>query len=204
MPQAGLFSAVLTAFLIESYQNLLEDIPGETFLVLRQLLMQTASYQLHGTLLNATVSAFPTATPFQPAPGDVRVNILWFASLLFSLITASFGILIKQWIREFLARNTHDPKEQVKLRVFRDEGMKGWLVFDFSAFLPLLLQVALVLFFRGLSEVLLGLNPIVGWVTTGAIITWLTVFIFTLIIAPLISSQCPYKTPMLKGLLLRM
>ena len=80
--------------------------------------------------------------------------------------------------------------------------MKGWLVFEFAAFLPLLLQVALLLFFRGLSEFLLGLNPIVGWVTTGAIITLLTVLIFTLIIAPLISSQCPYKTPISKGLLL--
>ena len=132
--------------------------------------MQLASLRIAGNEINSTAPSFQDQ-PFSPTHFAVQVNTLWSLSLAVSLITASFGILIKQWIREFLARNTHDPKEQVKLRVFRDEGMKGWLVLEFAAFLPLLLQVALLLFFRRLSEFLLGLNPIVGCVTTGAIIT---------------------------------
>ena len=62
---------------------------------------------------------------------------------------------------------------------------------------PLLLQVALLLFFIGLSEYLRELNPVVGWATTGTVLAWLAVFVFTTL-APILSSQCPYRTPILK------
>ena len=116
-------------------------------------------------------------------------------------MTASFGILVKQWFHEFLAQNTQDPKFRIRIRFFRSEGLDKWQVFQIAAGLPLLLQVALLLFFIGLAEFLVLLHPIVGWVSAGTIMAWAGIFLFT-ILAPLWSSQCPYKTPVLKTLLI--
>ena len=164
--------------------------------------MQLSSLAITDRVVNSTIPPFQPSL-FEPSLSSVRINTLWSLSLTLSLITASLCILVKQWLHEFLARTTQDPKEQVKLRVFRDEGMKGWLVFEFAAFLPLFLQLALLLFFIGFSEFLRELNLIVGWVTTGAILSWLIVFIFLSFIAPMFSSQCPYKAPFLKDMLFR-
>lgn len=107
---------------------------------------------------------------------------------------------MKQWFHEFMAYNTHDSRLQIATRFFRNQGMKRWGVFELAASLPLLLQTALALFFVGLGTFLHDLNPIVGWVSTGIMLAWLSVFLFTTA-APAFSAQCPYKTPMLKGLL---
>ncbi|KDQ62179.1 hypothetical protein JAAARDRAFT_85322, partial [Jaapia argillacea MUCL 33604] len=68
---AGLFSAVLTAFLVDTYKDL-----------------KTPS---------------PSSPSLAPSPGPpktvIRVNALWFMSLVLSLTSALFGILIKQWTR---------------------------------------------------------------------------------------------------------
>ena len=64
--------------------------------------------------------------------------------------------------------------------------------------LPLLLQLALLLFFVGLSLFFHQLDAVVAWFTTGTAILWLGSFLFATL-APTFSSQCPYKTPFLKG-----
>lgn len=96
-----------------------------------------------------------------------------------------------------MAQDTQTPWLRLRIRFFRTEGIEKWQVFEFAAALPLLLQIAVILFFVGLSEFLRQLNPIVGWTTTGVMLIWLAIFVFTTI-APLLSSQCPYKTPILK------
>ena len=96
-----------------------------------------------------------------------------------------------------MAQDTQDPQFRIRIRFFRSEGLGKWQVFQIAAALPLLLQLALLLFFIGLSEYLRELNPVVGWATTGPILAWLAVFVFTTL-APILSSQCPYRTPILK------
>ncbi|KAK7688638.1 hypothetical protein QCA50_008176 [Cerrena zonata] len=78
--------------------------------------------------------------------------------------------------------------------------MKHWQVFELASFLPLLLQLALLLFFIGLGLFLHDLNSLVGWITTAVMLFWFSFFLLTTI-APVFSSQCPCKTPILKELL---
>ncbi|KAK7677474.1 hypothetical protein QCA50_019587 [Cerrena zonata] len=198
---AGLFSAVITAFIIESYKTLQQQPEDTTNQILLQLSAQLASLTLSGNFANSTIPAFTTPS-FIPARLSVLVNTLWLLSLVFALITASLGILVKQWLHELMARDTQDPRQQVKIRFFREVGVQRWQVFEIAAALPLLLQLALLLFFVGLSAFLHDLNPVVTWVVTGVMIIWLSFYLFTTL-APAFSSQCPYKTPMLKGLLQR-
>ncbi|EEB94327.1 hypothetical protein MPER_06873, partial [Moniliophthora perniciosa FA553] len=76
---AGLFSAVVTAFVIESYQWLAED-PADTTVT---LLIHLISVQASGS----------QATPFEPTqftpdPSSIRINVFWFLSLILSLTSA--------------------------------------------------------------------------------------------------------------------
>ncbi|KAI0078344.1 hypothetical protein K474DRAFT_1560576, partial [Panus rudis PR-1116 ss-1] len=91
---AGLFSAVLTAFAVESYKQLQPDPDTATV-----FLLVAIARQLNRTLVDETL-----ANSFQPAvvPTSSRVfNGLFFTSLFLSLVTASVGMLAKQWLREF-------------------------------------------------------------------------------------------------------
>ncbi|KAK7691665.1 hypothetical protein QCA50_005064 [Cerrena zonata] len=196
---AGLFSAVLTAFVVETYDKLQDDSGDTASRALIQISAQLASLGVMGNFINSTVPSY-TLTPFSPPHPFVRINTLWSCSLVISLVTASFGIFVKQWLHEYMAQETQSPLPALRIRFFRNEGLADWRVFELAAALPLLLQIALLLFLVGLSEFLRELNPVVGWVTTGILLLWIVVFIFTTL-APILSSQCPYKTPILKGAL---
>ena len=164
---------------------------------IRQLVAQTASYQLQGGSLNSTVPP-PSAEPFQASVLDIRVNILWFASLLFSLITASFGILVKQWLREFLAADNPSPLARLRVRHLRYPQLVQWKVFEIAAVLPLLLQLALALFFAGLCYFTASVHPSVEHTTLPLVLGW--AFCFCSVIAfPLFFPGCPYRTALLKG-----
>ncbi|KAK7685562.1 hypothetical protein QCA50_011429 [Cerrena zonata] len=196
---AGLFSAVVTTFIVESYRSLQQQPEDTTNQLLLRISSQLATIS-NSSKVNDIDISLPVIVPFKASTSSVVTNTLWTASLVIALITASLGILVKQWFHEFMAYDTHDSRLQIATRFFRNQGMKDWMVFELAASLPLLLQTALVLFFIGLSAFLRELNPVVGWVTTGIMLVWITIFLFTTL-APAFSSQCPYKTPMLKGVL---
>lgn len=96
---AGLFSAVLTAFIIESYKTLQVDPADATVQLLQQISMQLNSFAVNGNYINATIPLPSTSEPFTPAPSAVRINGFWFASLILSLIAASFSMLVKGWLQ---------------------------------------------------------------------------------------------------------
>ena len=140
---------MLTAFLIESYKNLQEDPQQTTVALLRNI-----SVQLDGLRI-ASPSLDPAPPPtsslsvvFQPSDADIAVNVCWFASLLLSLSTASFGILVKSWLREYLAIDRTVPLERLRIRYSRHLGLEMWKLFDIAAALPLILQLSLALFCR--------------------------------------------------------
>ncbi|KAK7690734.1 hypothetical protein QCA50_005833 [Cerrena zonata] len=199
---AGLFSAVLTAFLLESYDTLQENPQDTATQILLQISSQLAalsSPEINNANINLTNTP-SSISPFTAATSSVWVNTLWSCSLILSLITSSLGLLVKQWFHEYMDHHESQSLVYLRIRFFRNEGLMKWRVFELAAFLPLLLQVSLVLFFIGLSEFLRILNPIVGWATTTVMIIWFIVFAFTTL-APVFSQQCPYNTPLLKGLI---
>ena len=162
-----------------------------------QLINQTSHLSINGNLINSTIPVLNIPS-FKTSRVSSAINTLWILSLLIALITASLGILVKQWFHELLSYETHDPMERLKLRFFREAGVERWKVFGIASALPLLLQLAFLLFFIGLALFFHQLDPIVAWFTTGTGILWLGSLFFATF-APMFSSQCPYKTPFLKG-----
>jgi Family of unknown function (DUF6535) len=102
--QAGLFSAALTTFVVDSEQNLKPSPTDETLYYLRQISVQLSSCSI------ASQVAIPPTTPpsfpqFSPLASDVRVDVFWsMAALAFSLLLeALLAILVQQWVRKYMA-----------------------------------------------------------------------------------------------------
>ncbi|KAI0058232.1 hypothetical protein BV25DRAFT_1994376, partial [Artomyces pyxidatus] len=77
----GLFSATVAAFVIDSYKNLQPDPNSATIALLSQISAQLAAAS------NGTHLPFPSpiVSTFQPSSSAIRINILWFLSLILSV-----------------------------------------------------------------------------------------------------------------------
>ncbi|PBK85911.1 hypothetical protein ARMGADRAFT_1035910 [Armillaria gallica] len=94
---AGLFLAIVTAFIIQSSANLWPDYQKLSALLLfDQINIQCALANSTSLDRITTSSADPTA-PFSPKSLDLWINGLWFASLTLSLAAAFFAIIVDEW-----------------------------------------------------------------------------------------------------------
>ncbi|KAF6749530.1 hypothetical protein DFP72DRAFT_1048830 [Ephemerocybe angulata] len=194
---AGLFSAVVTAFVLELYKSLRQD-PME--------LIAAALLKRMGEDPNSKVFSDGFSLPPHVS---TRINTLWFLSLVFSLITVLIGTISLQWLREH-QRIPDDLEPQIafSLHVMQAESLDVWLVPHIFNLLSLLLQIALVLFLLGLTELLWIMNRTVGaWVAVAIGLTLL--FLVSTTVLPTFQaislylpwspdsprSPCPYKSP---------
>ncbi|GJE91700.1 hypothetical protein PsYK624_078500 [Phanerochaete sordida] len=165
--------------------------------LLERIAVQTQGYTIaSGTI---TSDAQSPAQPDQSAAPlwALRVNGLWFASLIVSLATASLSMLVKQWLREYLAVEYTAPQERLRARQYRRPGLDSWKVFEIAAMLPMLLQVSLGLFFVGLCFFTANVDERMGLTSLPLVCGW-ALFVVATTFAPLISPRCPYKMPLLK------
>ena len=185
----------MTTFNIEAYKFLQED-PEETSAdILKQISAQLAATS------GSTVVPTLSRPPFQPDPRSIRINILWFASLVLSLVSASIGILTKQWLREYISNTASSARENARIRQLRYEGFVTWRIPLTIALLPILLQIALALFFIGLLDLLWSLDRSVASVIT-VIVTISLSFLVVTTLLPTIRGDCPYKSPQALGVFL--
>lgn len=191
---AGLFSAVLTAFAIESYQWLQDD-PNDAIIALLSQLAQTEG-------ANHSAPA-PTGLP---GAVSVRINAYWFLSLTLSLSAALVAILCKQWVREFERHSNQSHRQYIGIRQMKLEGFEGWGVASIVMAIPLLLQSALGLFALGLIELLWNLHSSVALVVLVPTAAALLFYALTSLLPGLqvmyirirpssTLPQCPFKSP---------
>jgi len=130
----GLFSAVVTAFILEAYKNVKPDPASQSVLLLQQIVIQ-----LSGAALNSTVPLLPGSSTLAPGRSIVQVDTLWFSSLICNLISASLGMLVKQWLREYSTMHYSSPRERSMVRQFRYAEMSRWGVFHLVSLVPVIL-----------------------------------------------------------------
>ncbi|KAJ6609027.1 hypothetical protein B0H10DRAFT_1814623 [Mycena sp. CBHHK59/15] len=145
---SGLFSASLTAFIVESYKNLSPDSGDMTITLLSQI-----SQQLNAA---STGTHFPLSSPppFEIPTSSLFCNACWFVSLGPSLTCALLATLVEQWAREFMHKTEIRPSPVHRARIF------SFLYYGVTRFgmhavvdvIPMLLHVALVLFFLDSSR----------------------------------------------------
>ncbi|THV07061.1 hypothetical protein K435DRAFT_772776 [Dendrothele bispora CBS 962.96] len=203
---AGLFSAVVTAFTIESYQWLQDDPQDLAVQLLERISQQLGSFNTSSSMDPLTTNTGSSS----PSSSSVRVNIFWFLSLTLSLSTALMGLLCKQWIREYRRYSpSSSSQEKIQLSQFRYESFQDWGVTALLALLPILLQTSLLLFFAGIIDLLWSLHHVVAALTTAVIALNVFILVTTTVLPSYFlvtweSSErmfrdkitlCPYKSP---------
>ncbi|KAI0313372.1 hypothetical protein OF83DRAFT_1045312, partial [Amylostereum chailletii] len=171
--RAGLYSASLTAFIVESYQNLQPEPTEQTMQFANQsvTLLAQISRQLgvNGSQVNLSFPDPQDASFSGPAASDVRINIFWFMSLVFSLSAVLFATIVQQWVRDYMhhvfQRYSHSLK-RARIRQFLYEGAEFWRMSFIVDAIPALIHISLFLFFIGLAEFLFEINRSVAIWTT--------------------------------------
>jgi hypothetical protein len=124
------------------------------------------------------------------------VNMLWLISLVTSLLAALLAILVKQWFAEYMTWTSMMPgKNTVALRQYRLRGWHLWRVRRYREAIPVLLQLALVLFLCGLIDFLWNLQRTLAIGISAVAGTTLGVWLFVTLV-PTLDDQCPYRSPL--------
>ncbi|KAG8688481.1 hypothetical protein FRC11_005375, partial [Ceratobasidium sp. 423] len=182
---AALFSAILTAFLMESKNQLQQD-PADTAAA---LLLIIAQNQVDG----GSSSSSTEQPPFSPTHAALWINGLWFASLGLSLAAALIAMLSKEWLTAYTASRPRPAHTHALLRQARFDGLNNWWALHIIALLPTLLHLALLLFALGLVVYLWTLDVAVAAVTCVIVALTLIFYLTTTLLGALIPF-CPFVT----------
>ncbi|KAJ7613613.1 hypothetical protein DFH06DRAFT_1370364 [Mycena polygramma] len=188
---AALFSSILTAFIIESYQSLNPDSGDLTVHLLAQISQQLA------VSANGSTFTVPPPTSFSPNASAIICNALWFTSLGFSLACALIATFVQQWARDFLHKTDMRSAPVLRARIFSYlyYGLKRFQMHTVVEIIPLLLHGSLILFFCGLVAFLIPVN-LAMTVIAATVLGIVAAVYCTLTILPLRYLDCPYRTPL--------
>ncbi|KAI0821735.1 hypothetical protein BC628DRAFT_794757 [Trametes gibbosa] len=195
---AGLFSAILTPFNVESYKMLQPGGRDSTGQTLERISLQLHSFSISYPFVNSTQPGSPFVRDAgngsqTVAQSAIWLNSLWFSALILSLTSALVSIIASQWLSEYRAvcGTSHDI---ARLRQYRAENLEDWHVGEIVLIIPVLLVLSLGLFFSGLLVLLWTLHPSVAIVASVLIVIAVA---FTLVVAvlPVFSVSCAYLSP---------
>ncbi|KAI9448779.1 hypothetical protein BJY52DRAFT_1127253, partial [Lactarius psammicola] len=171
---AGLFSAVVTAFLVGSLQQM--------------------------TQTNQTSGTAPTPTSAN-IPSLLRANALWCSSLLSSLLSALCATLVQQWARQYtqaLGQRTA-PHQRARVRAFLLQGIERSGVKAVVEGAPALLHLAMFLFIAGMIDITAPASRVLSLLTLSVLVV-IAAFYLALSWFPLHDLQSPYRTPLSSAL----
>ncbi|KAJ7182401.1 hypothetical protein C8R43DRAFT_865677, partial [Mycena crocata] len=182
---AGLFSAILSAFLIEIRKDLQQD-------------LQTVTNDLLVTLIQSqhsvTTPQLPQSGTFVPTLSSRWVNGLWFISLMFSLVSALGASVAKGWVTQFSSTVSGSSWHDASLHRQRLRILKQWHLQLIIEFLPILIHIAFFLFAAGLIVLLFDDDKPIGiaiLVLTGLVGT---IYITNSFVSAY-HSDSPFRTP---------
>ncbi|KAI0271111.1 hypothetical protein BGY98DRAFT_215851 [Russula aff. rugulosa BPL654] len=135
--------------------------------------------------------------PFSPSTLSVWANGLWFLSLVISLTCALLATLVQQWARRYqrVAYPRYRPHKRARIHAFYRRGIEKSRIPRAVEALPLLLHIALFVFFAGLSTFLYGVNRTIFKIVTA----WMGVCVILyacLSVVPVTRKDSPYSTPL--------
>ena len=195
LSQAGLFSAVVTTFVAQTCQRLEADFTEVNAHLMYESINIDRARAAGLSILEVPRSQLTPFSRVRPSQTAVWVNGLWFTSLALSLTTALMAVLTKQWIHQYMSVPSGTPRDRSRIRQFRYMSLQRWQVPVIIGLLPVLMHIALGVFFAGLIVYLYSLNTAMSGVVTGIASTAFIVYFLTNLL-PLYKPDCPYKTPL--------
>lgn len=201
--KAGLFSAVLTTFNVQSYLLLQSAPPDLSILLLQQISWQLESFSINPPFINSTQTPSTgraNEDPPTPVPRwAVWLNALWFPGLILSMTSASVCIMVKQWLNEYDSGVPGASRLVSRVRQYRLNNLRTWHVEDIVNAIPVFLQLALALFLSGLLILLWSLHNTVAAVAS-TLVGLLAVFTTATTLLPLFDHRCAYLSPQVRTL----
>ena len=186
--QAGLFSAVASAFILDVQPQLQPDTGDETVALLRVLI-----YKIDNTTFGNDPPALPQWSG--PPQAIVQVQAILYASLAASLLAAFLAVLGKQWLNRYAltdVRGTVTERSQNRQRKL--DGIVAWYFDPVMESLPLMLQTALLLLGCALCRYLWEINITVASVVLAFTSFGVIAYSFILVVGSFYEN-CPYQTP---------
>ena len=200
---AGLFSAILTAFLVQSYPTLQQDqqeLMNASLRDITSLLSRIVQHQ-EGNFSSPSLPNTNT-DPFRPRLMDLWINGLWFMTLALSLATAVASMLVKQWLQQYnedLHGSSISDDSYRTRRQFRYNNLIAWRVPVIIAALPLVLHFTVMLFLCGLTILVWTINEALG-LAIGTFFGASALLYIGASVMPLFYPSCPYKTSFIRGI----
>ncbi|KAH8996066.1 hypothetical protein EDB83DRAFT_2196910, partial [Lactarius deliciosus] len=145
----GLFSAIVTVSLVESYKWLSPDPADETVKLLAQISRQLVNIS-NGIPLESISAA--SDQPFKPTISAIMVNVTWFCSVVLTLGCSVGATLIQQQTRRYLmlTQRPGAPYERARLRTFLFNGLKKFQVDTVHQLLAMVVHISIFLYCVGL------------------------------------------------------
>ncbi|KAN0133856.1 hypothetical protein V8E53_008351 [Lactarius tabidus] len=165
------------------------------------LFASIVTYFMSGSLAGLSPDSGNTNTrsgqPFKPTASAVRVNVLWFFSLVLSLCCALSATSLRQWARRY------EELAQRSLAFPSGGRMRGYFFDNINRVgteralrtMGILLHLSICLFLVGLVDFLFPISTTVAYAALGGISVFALVYA-TLTILPIIYLNCPYGTPL--------
>ena len=184
--QAGLFSAVTSAFIVQINPELQPNPADLTNVLLLRILEQNTSFG--GT---------DPLTPISSVPSNViGAQSVLLASLSITLFVAFVAVLGKQWILYYTRVTTWgNIVDRGKERQAKLVGLQKWGLHLIMDSLPVMLQFALLLFGVALAAYLWDLNVSVAGAALAITSVGLALYACIAVVAA-IHSDCPFQTPL--------
>ena len=181
---------------MQSYPLLQPDNTDAVVVGLAQISNQLNSFSVSPGSVNSTERAVfsPESVPFTVPRYAIWVNGLWFSSLICTLSASSVAVMVKQWLHQCNRSLSGTSPDAARLRQYRYDSLLKWQVPEIIAALPILLQLALMLFLVGLVVLLWQLHPSVALaasILTGLLVT----FVLATTLLPILYSDCCYQSP---------
>ncbi|KAH6912462.1 hypothetical protein BKA70DRAFT_1422024 [Coprinopsis sp. MPI-PUGE-AT-0042] len=192
---AALFSAIVAACVLESYQWLKEDPQDQSVALLTRVTLQLERLDNRTSLPPAT--PFTESQPgFSPSSLHIATNALWFSSLVITLHAVLMAILVKQWLTEYtwtIGSKVSSPHQTATLRQLRFEGLTTWKIPQIITYLPTQLILALFLFLGGLLCVLWDLHVAVAIPAT-ILVALSAAYLMVTSVLPSVYPTCGYRS----------
>ena len=187
--QAGLFSAVSSAFIV-NMQSSLSPSDSDTTIAILKILVN----KIDNNTFPAQEATLPVWTG--PSSTTIWIQTLAYASLSSSLLAAFGAVLAKQWLGHYKTSRFGRGAlhERCQRRQQKFDGLEAWHFSTILATLPIFLQLSLFFFGVALAANIWTLQRTVAsviMVTTG----FGVIFTFFTVVSSLRSPDCPFQTP---------
>ena len=196
--KAGLYSAVLTAFVVLKITDLKLNPADQSAYYQNQTVQMLDRISQQLASVNPQISSdytpplpYPT---FRISASDRRVNIFWLISLVCSLSAALLATLVQQWVRAYMRvfQQSSNPLKTARIRQYSFEGATRLPAV--AEFVPGLIHISVILFFCGLCDLVYQIDEAVFITTVVPIGVCVCLYILC-VVKSIRNPQSPYRTP---------